>query len=71
MDRLKDIQIENLIFHYNILRGTISTDTNYSLDTSLDVLKTADEIHIFTIWTEPDRLRKQLYDNEIRNKKKE
>jgi 2-polyprenyl-3-methyl-5-hydroxy-6-metoxy-1,4-benzoquinol methylase len=57
--------IEHLIFHYDFLRPYRKSTKTHRRDEALHLLRTADNIAVVTVYTEPERLRRQLISSEF------
>lgn len=64
----KDVNTDLMIYHYDMLKSFHFPGAYFENDPSLNILLQATEIFIYTLWTEPDRLREQLYENEIKRR---
>lgn len=58
-------QVEKMILHYDFLRPHLRSAKIHARDEALDVLETAEHITFLTIWTPPERLRRQIREGEI------
>ena len=58
-------KVDTLLFHYDILRPFERSAKTHDRDEALDILDTAEDIVILTLWTPPDILRKQFEERKI------
>ncbi len=61
-------QVDKMILHYDFLRPHLRSAKVHERDEALDVLETAEHITFLTIWTPPERLRRQIREGEIEPK---
>ncbi len=60
-----NVNFDTLLFHYDILRPFRRSAKTHDRDEALDILDTAEDIVILTLWTPPDILRKQFEETKI------
>jgi hypothetical protein len=70
LEKLCVQKTERLIYHYDFLLPHKHQLGGFYKDCYLDILTTATQKTILTIWTPPTRLKNQLIENEIKNRKK-
>jgi 2-polyprenyl-3-methyl-5-hydroxy-6-metoxy-1,4-benzoquinol methylase len=58
-------RVDRLLFHYDFLRPYLTSAQVHDRDEAMDILDTAEHVTFLTIWTPPERLRRQLHDSEI------
>ena len=56
---------DKMILHYDFLRPYLRSAKVHRRDEAMDVLDTAEQVTFVTIWTPPERLRRQIHDAEI------
>ena len=64
LPRLREAQLDRLIFHYDFLRPRWRSACIYERDEALDILDCANEVTFVTIWTPPDVLLRQFEQDE-------
>lgn len=57
--------VDKMILHYDFLRPHLRSAKVHERDEALDTLGAASKLTFVTIWTPPERLRRQIYDGEI------
>jgi len=62
---LTEPSIDRLVLHYDFLRPYLASAKTHDRDEALDILGTAEKVTFVTVWTPPERLRKQLVDSEV------
>lgn len=55
--------LDTAVIGYDIMRAFMRTGNVYSRDDNLDILSCAEKITYVTLWTAPEKLRKQLTDS--------
>jgi energy-coupling factor transporter ATP-binding protein EcfA2 len=70
LENLGAQKIDHLIYHYDILLPHKHQLGDHFKDHYLNILNTANQKSILTIWVPPDRLRQQFADSEIQGRKK-
>ncbi len=68
LPELTEPAIDRLLLHYDFLRPYLASAKTHDRDEALDVLETAERLTFVTIWTPPERLRRQLLASEIEPK---
>jgi len=58
-------KVDTLLFHYDIVRPFRRSAKTHDRDEALDILDTAEDIVILTLWTPPDILQKQFEEAKI------
>jgi hypothetical protein len=61
---------DKMILHYDFLRPYLRSAKTNDRDEAMDVLQAAQHVTFLTIWTPPERLRKQILEGEIQPKTK-
>jgi len=56
---------DKMILHYDFLRPHLRSAKTNDRDEAMDVLQTAEHTTFLTIWTPPERLRRQILEGEI------
>jgi len=59
---------ERMILHYDFLRPHLRSTKTHDRDEAMDVLESAGHVTFVTIWTPPERLRRQIQSGEIEPK---
>ena len=65
LGRYLNQKVDTLLFHYDILRPFERSAKTHDRDEALDILDTAEDVVILTLWTHPDILRKQFEEKKI------
>ncbi len=63
-------QVDKMMLHYDFLRPYLRSAKTNERDEAMDVLQAAEHVTFLTIWTPPERLRKQIAEGEILPKTK-
>lgn len=63
-------EVDTFLFHYDIVRPFRRSAKTHDRDEALDILDTAEDIVVLTLWTPPDILRKQFEVSKILNRGK-
>jgi len=58
-------EVDEMILHYDFLRPYLRSAKTNDRDEAMDILHTARHVTFLTIWTPPERLRKQIAEGEI------
>lgn len=58
-------RVDKMILHYDFLRPHLRSAKTNDRDEAMDVVKAAEHVTFLTIWTPPERLRKQIQEGEI------
>ncbi len=62
--------VDTFLFHYDIVRPFRRSAKTHERDEALDILDTAEDITVLTLWTPPDILRQQFEKSKILNRGK-
>ena len=63
-------EVDKMILHYDFMRPHLRSAKTNDRDEAMDLLQAAEHITFLTIWTPPERLRRQIMSGEIEPKTK-